>query len=711
MRCTLKYWLILVLVLIPHLAHAAYCVPAGDFGAGGVVSVAANPRDNDLELLQKEPIDKQITPWVDAGLFVSDMAVNGQIGLKGYVEGEWYPWGLSSIPGTEVECNLVPCKAGVTQDALCLSNGQRIKGRGQHCKESQGYGLYGLIALSDAGPQVDPNQLDNAMALPTTMFRTFRVGPLKSLSDKTKYFEMDKTQYFDVAPDGSTRLVTDTNASGQPGLKKGRLYFKILDRYYDDNAGSYTITLVNGVYEKHGFVTDTLNMFKSTLETVKKSIYEYLTQKSKLVPMIRATLMLYIMFSSILFMIGMLKMHRGELVVRLFKVGIIGALISTESWEFFNTYFFSLFSDGAQSIADFIIKATVFSNKDPTQPVFLIPDGSSSLGVYDVILKMLTSAPFHQKIWALLFTEKCYFIPVIYICVVFMLLTILKSILIYLLALVNVAMLVIMAPIFITMALFSLTRNMFDDWLKQLISTGMMLIFLAATLALMVKLIMGNIQKILFYKICWESIWKLVVAGTTWVDIKFWNIQNFAQVDASLTFSNLVSFLLVSILFYTFIEKIPEIVDTLSGAARMPTSQLYGGAMQQWSNSRFATGMDKLMSRPSAQIGAQRELLGEAVEKKVRDKFDSMGGPAGAMGGMLGGMLGKAISGLPTAPSTLYRMGQGISSMADPGQDQSPSILDPNDASKGLYKFKDVKKALPKVDLPKAELPKPGDKK
>ncbi|MBS0236126.1 MAG: type IV secretion system protein [Proteobacteria bacterium] len=707
-KCLTILWA--MLLLYPTIGSTDQCISAGDFGTGGTVTVYANPaRDAQTPLLRDTPANAQISPWIDTGTFTSEQALFSQNGISGYVEGGWYPWGFDSVNLLNApECDLSICNPNSSRDVICMTDGKKIYYNGGYCKETQGYALYGLIAFSDTGQAADPNQLGNALALSNTTFRTFRIGPLQPMADGSKYFQIPATKYYDIDVNGNFTTVTDTQANGQSGFKSGKLYLKIVDNYYGDNEGSYNVTLVGGVYTAQGFVSETIEMVQTVLQNVQEAIFKSVVSNPRFVITVRAVLLLYVCISAFLFMAGLMKMHQAEIIIRLLKFAFITIIISPDSWDFFNTYVFDFFQGGAQNIADLISKATVYSASADGQPAFLIPEGSSvTLSVYDLIVKMLTSSPFHIKIWALLFTDRVYFIPLIYICVVFMLLGVMKSILIYLLALINMALLLIIGPFFIVMVLFSLTRNMFDDWLKQLIATAMMMIFIATTLALMVKLIVGNMQQMLFYKVCWQTVvisgqaLRLDLFDTEIINIKFWQIMDPSQVTASLTFQNLVSFLLVSILFYTFVEQVPALVDTLSGAARRPMSELYSGAIQQFDKSRAGKLLEKAMVEPSARVGAQRELLGKRAGKAIEKKLagDSEGMRAG-IAKMVGGMVESTISKTITSPGTIYRTGQSLSQMAADQTDTSPTIFTGGEKEG----FVDYGKALQKPDKPRYSL-------
>lgn len=613
---------LLMLSVFSLKAYAGKCIHADDFGSGGTAYIYANPTEGNYTLLQDKPSTMQVAPWIDTGVYVRETsAANGESILKGYVSGEWFPWG---DPGTESsECGNRECTPAQNDEQICLTEGKILTGDSDNlCKESDGMGLYGLIAIEDHDYYEDPNDLTSALTLPANAFRTFRTGPLKTSDTGAKYFEIKQTQSCSKPVGGAYTCTKDVNSDGQPTLKGGRLYFKIQDRFYLDNAGYYVVNIVSGVYVKNGFIATTIKYYTETLAKVTEVIYAYLTQTSGFVNIVRALLALYIVISSVLFAVGGLKTHYAELVMRLFKVAVIGILISESSWDFFNTYLFNLFTSGSQDIANIIVRSTIYGADEQLRQVFVMPEEDPAISVYDTMLQMLVSAPLHQKIWALLFTETCYMIIVIYICIILVIFGILNSILIYLLAIINMAFMLVIAPVFIPMSLFSLTKGLFDDWLKQLTSTALMIIFIAATLALMVTLIVHNIFGLLAYKVCWETIVLWINADIPIIDLKFWKIMDEAQAGQSLTFTNVIGFLMTALIFHTFMDHIPTIVDTLSGSALQPMSSIYGGALRQWHQSSIAKGIDKAQAKLEARIGAKYETFAEKhlqSDSKLKD--------------------------------------------------------------------------------------------
>ena len=163
------------------------------------------------------------------------------------VEGGWKPWGDLEIAGKYCEFNI--CNESIGQG--CYTDGKKIdKGIKQAklpCCIKDGYGIYGLIALSGQ----DPN---SSQVLGDNNFRTFRVGPLKEKQYKpgtSSSSSSDSVTIKTYVIDHVEKWDTKNQSFAQEKIPAGGvLYFKIEDSYYRDNVGSYKIKIDNGAFLK-----------------------------------------------------------------------------------------------------------------------------------------------------------------------------------------------------------------------------------------------------------------------------------------------------------------------------------------------------------------------------------------------------------------------------------------------------------------------------
>ncbi|MDF3047154.1 MAG: putative type secretion system protein [Candidatus Midichloriaceae bacterium] len=580
-----------VFLLIAAPTQAKECVARYDFGQGTTFYIPSNPGKKNL--IVSSPSNKQIAPWVATNFSVigaSEDEKNQKLRIR--VHGQWFPWGGGNIaqeegahPTALPSCTLVPCDAQAADQAPCLDGGLHIKvepdGSNIPCSLSDGWGLYGLIALDKDSRSADPNSKEYAGTLPSEYFRTFRVGPL-SEDSKGKYFELDATKQCAIDEDGQTVCFVDSDENGKQQTLKGSLYFKIIDSNYDDNEGEYAVTILTGVAAKKGIIQQSIGYFTDTLNKVTEKLFRGLTSDFGFISMVRAILFFYIALTGIMFMMGLINSHIAELVIRLFKVSLVVALISESSWEFFNTYLFSLFTDGAQSIATLMTKAAFTYSEQYGDGQFIFPEDAHSVSVFDSVLNMLIAPAIHFKIWGLLFYKSYFFayIIFIYVCIYLLLLAIVRSCVLYIVSIMLVGLLLAISPLFIIMILFKVTKTWFDDWLKQLLVNAMLLIVISVTMALMVNLILINLEKMLDYGVCWDA-WPIYISSWHIFDVWFWKPTDPSQIEKCLTPLNFFSFLFVCILFNSFMQQIPDLIDSLASSGLMPVSTLYAKVMNK----------------------------------------------------------------------------------------------------------------------------------
>ena len=279
----------------------------------------------------------------------------------------------------------------------------------------------------------------------------------------------------------------------RPIPQGGKLHFKIVDSCYKDNQGGYRIILTNGGYaKKRGFIENLMDFFMSTFREATNTIYDNLVKESGFRTTIRVILTLFMTFTTIFFMIGLIEINQTELVVRLFKIGVIATLISDTTLNTIPNLFES-FIGGSLDISNIIMKESMYDPKTGRE-LLPFPELDTVFSAYDGVIDMATSGAFNVKIWSLLFTSKFYLIIGIYVCVIIMFMGMWRSLVQYIMSLFLLALLIVILPIFLVTILFKATMHLFDNWLEQFISLCLMIIVVTTTVALMLSLIITQLQ-------------------------------------------------------------------------------------------------------------------------------------------------------------------------------------------------------------------------
>ena len=362
----------------------------------------------------------------------------------------------------------------------------------------------------------------------------------------------------------------------RPIPQGGKLHFKIVDSCYKDNQGGYRIILTNGGYaKKRGFIENLMDFFMSTFREATNTIYDNLVKESGFRTTIRVILTLFMTFTTIFFMIGLIEINQTELVVRLFKIGVIATLISDTTLNTIPNLFES-FIGGSLDISNIIMKESMYDPKTGRE-LLPFPELDTVFSAYDGVIDMATSGAFNVKIWSLLFTSKFYLIIGIYVCVIIMFMGMWRSLVQYIMSLFLLALLIVILPIFLVTILFKATMHLFDNWLEQFISLCLMIIVVTTTVALMLSLIITQLQDLLHYTVCWKSIWRWRILGITIIDFKFWKPDDWTQFLDAVTALRFFYVLISCVLFRVYMDYVPELVDALGGAARRPLSGIYMG--------------------------------------------------------------------------------------------------------------------------------------
>ena len=233
--------------------------------------------------------------------------------------------------------------------------------------------------------------------------------------------------------------------------------------------------------------------------------------------------------------------------------------------------------DSTIGISTVIMKSSMF---DPinNRPLLPFPELNTVFSAYDGVIEMVTSKAFNNKIWGILFTSRFYLIIGIYICVILMFIGMWRSLVQYIMSFFLLALLTIILPIFIVTILFKQTMHFFDNWLEQFIGSCVMLIVITATVALMLSLIITQLQDMLYYTVCWDAIFSWKPLGITIIDFKFWKASSWDEFTKAVTPKNFFYVLISCVLFRVYIDYVPQLVDALGGVATKPLSGMYMGS-------------------------------------------------------------------------------------------------------------------------------------
>ena len=469
------------------------CIDPDDFG---FIKFNVSSRYDPKEITSRQEGD-QVAPWRDSAYKVNGYPLTVMVRPWSYILGDkntsgqlsaWCPWYGQKNNTTTLAAfcvKLQPCtfwdNARLDMCTPNLANQNDAMISNAPCIMTDGVGLYFLITDKN---YPDPNISPDSQRKPRGI--TQHLGELTS-SVGYEFYSISSTGQFLKA----SGINYQYKGEDKSKYAQSPLYFKIIDKFYDDNSGQYRLVIKSGVTDTRPdplqFLTDLIKGVLFGNDGIIKKTYQQIIDTPGYRMSVSAILTLYIMFTGFSFLIGNINLTHVELIVRILKVSIVSILLSTDkAWTFFHDYLFVFFIDGVQQILQIINEASA------TGP------GSQSL------LGLLISPQTLSKLFSLLFVDWLGFIYIILylIALYFIFFLIFKATIIYLTALITIGMIIIMGPIFICFMLFNITRSLFENWLRQLISYALQPMILFAGIAFISMIIRTEIYSTLGFAVC-----------------------------------------------------------------------------------------------------------------------------------------------------------------------------------------------------------------
>ncbi|WP_433846498.1 type IV secretion system protein [Anaplasma phagocytophilum] len=496
------------------------CVSADNFNSSTTIAVSAYYGSSNVDAFKAENGElgdgsvpgsrKQIVRWQDTGL-VTDGA---EIVVK--VEGAWIPWekngekhsptmavnaGISrptdlsdefydsvvdvdricgpyqkyekQVGGCRMQCRAIPMQ---DQD----STGQY----GRPCWLEKGYGAYLLFKRPN---DQDPNATMDLIEFPES--------PTTHLA-------------YESAHDGgeaiyrSSGRIYDVKCQVVNPERGWKVYVKILDNYYHDNAGGYSLEFTKGVVR--GTNTDIFEsvrkLVRDKLDSAGKKIFQNIAKDKEYKNFVFALITLSIVLTALTYIFGMVRAPLADLIAKLLKIVLVLLLISPGSWDFFYNHLLRLFLEGVDEIIavvnEYALGQKVFNKNNPFSFMdIMIRDKIFSTVVWEAKARALITADW-SSIFALL---------IIIIAVLFYVGLCLYGFVIYLTAFVGVTFLISLMPILFVGILFSRFKSLFDGWLTQCISFSMQAILMFTLIAMFGTLIMHYYYRIFGFTACYNE--------------------------------------------------------------------------------------------------------------------------------------------------------------------------------------------------------------
>lgn len=449
--------------------------------------------------------ENQLSEWVDSGYQYNGdnltIMVYNDSGLYNSVWSSWFG-ANEDILSTSMQgvsyCKIASPSVG-DKEVKFTEEGQ------PPCIFYKGQGLYFLLTnpnSSVSDPNTYSNINKNPSASPAYFFTQGLWNPISMYSNNSPAAGYNGTF---------------SNASQYIG---GHAYFKILDKYYDDNSGGFNIALKRGFAPNQTPpITYVMNMITNTLNSTSETIFKKIIEDNDYLTALRLFLLLFMIIYGILFSAGLLNMSQKELFFTFLKLIVVGQLVaSTSSWDLFNNYFFTFFTEGTKDMLAIITS----SISGQTINGFMF---------FDNLLGLFFSYETSMKILALIVSVPSGIVVagLLYASIAIFAISIVQGVVLYLLAFIATCLLIILGPIFISFMLFKQTRSLFESWINQFAVYFFQPVFVFGALALLSQMIISTMYKILGFGVCYQDYITLAPFGVSFVLMKAWQICNFSM--------------------------------------------------------------------------------------------------------------------------------------------------------------------------------------
>ncbi len=305
----------------------------------------------------------------------------------------------------------------------------------------------------------------------------------------------------DVDADGNAKITTNTN---------GYLWMKIYNKKEDykesygryrvqfftsQKVGSFTFSVINPLFEL------LKGKIKGAAVTIFKNMTCYgggVTTCSNFFNYIKAVLILYVMSYGAMFLLGIVKINQQDLVIRIAKIAIVSGLMNESTFRFFNEYIFDFVTNFSDGIISNMSGYSMFSSTNKVSNPFMFLDALMS--------KILFSKTFAGQVLSLLSTGLSgliYFV-ILFISIIIVIITVLRAVAVYIMAFMAIAILIGIAPLFLTFMLFDFTRYLFDNWVRFTFRYMIEPVILMAGIIILTQLFTIYLDFTTGYSVCWK---------------------------------------------------------------------------------------------------------------------------------------------------------------------------------------------------------------
>lgn len=286
--------------------------------------------------------------------------------------------------------------------------------------------------------------------------------------------------------------------------------------FISEKIGSFTINVINPLFEllKTKIKAAAIKVFASmtcyngdpNLNVNGDPNGDYkITSCTNFFHYIKAMLIVYIITYGMMFSLGMVKIKQDDLLIRIIKVAMVAGLINHQTFNFFNEYIFDAVTGFSDEIMSHMSGYSLFSSSDKISNPFMFLDALMS--------KIFFSKTFMSQLLSLIamgLNGLIYFI-LIFISLAIVIITLLRAVAVYIMAFMAIAVLIGLAPLFLTFMLFDVTRYLFDNWIRFTIRYMIEPVILMAGIIILTQLYTIFLDYATGFSVCWKCVLPLKI--------------------------------------------------------------------------------------------------------------------------------------------------------------------------------------------------------
>jgi type IV secretion system protein VirB6 len=249
-----------------------------------------------------------------------------------------------------------------------------------------------------------------------------------------------------------------------------------------------------------GLLSEIYIFIKDVVNDATEKLFRAFTSNAAYQNAVYWAMVLMVVFFGVAFTIGIIQVSFAQVLIRLIKLGIVMAVVSSAGWTFFSDYAVKFFMDGTDELVTKIMAIGTGATTIPAgaTPFYQLDRLAGFLIQPDTLVAIMGSTfaggPYGMAMGGLMAMAMWGFVMLVIKC--------LRT---YAVTFVGRSLLLGIAPVFIVFLLFERTKQLFSSWLNALLSMSLQPILLFTFLSFFMVLIESAGKDMLKADLCWTE--------------------------------------------------------------------------------------------------------------------------------------------------------------------------------------------------------------